>query len=142
MVKLYTQLRDSNSPMVEVTENTFQIDGYEVGDRVLEDVMFDVTFKNGKVTKVTVEPSAADYFEGLNTKMWLKEVKNTAQHILDDGGDEVYLSATLRRKYGNPKLIFLADVDNPKVEKEGRVISQSGGLEVFDEMINRIKKSR
>jgi hypothetical protein len=49
------------------------IDGYAVGDRILEGVWFEVTIvKNKFVVKPTAESS--HYFNGLNKKQWLKAI--------------------------------------------------------------------
>lgn len=48
-------------------------DGYSVGDTLLEGCMFECTI-NGDLIEVKVTDSCAKYFEGLNTKKWLKEV--------------------------------------------------------------------
>ena len=53
------------------------LDGYAVGDRLLEGVKFMVTILNDKVI-ANVHPEDADYFKRLNQKKWLKEVRKFA----------------------------------------------------------------
>jgi len=53
------------------------LDGYAVGDRLLEGVRFEITLDNGKV-KATTHPDAKDYMANLNEKKWLKEAVRTA----------------------------------------------------------------
>lgn len=64
-----------------------KVNGYDVGDRLLEDVIFhaDLTLTKGKVkaSKVRVEDSAKEYFSTLNQEKWLKEVKMYIEHNPD-----------------------------------------------------------
>jgi hypothetical protein len=53
------------------------LDGYSVGDTLLEGVMFACTVHNGKI-RVEVDPSCAKYFSGLNEKRWLAEMTEFA----------------------------------------------------------------
>ena len=48
------------------------LDGYAFGDRMLESVLFMVKV-DGKFTVLGVKKGHQEYFETLNTKMWLKE---------------------------------------------------------------------
>ena len=106
MKKLYAakagnaQNNYQESDIVEIVESTFLIDGYQVGDRLLEDVGFEVSFdpKTEKVTNIEVEKDAEDYFSDLNTKKWLKEIKDYANRILETG-DEVDIPSNLKNKY-------------------------------------------
>lgn len=54
------------------------IDGYAVGDRLLEGVKFILTILSDKVV-ANVHPDDADYFKSLNQKKWLKEVREFAE---------------------------------------------------------------
>ena len=81
-----------------IPENIFLVNGYSVGGRVLEDVMFEITFKNKEVLYVEVEGNSSDYFEGLNTTRWLTAIRNHAQGILKYG-DEVDLPERIMEKY-------------------------------------------
>ena len=48
------------------------VDGYGVGDRLLEGVMFRISLVNDK-PKAIIDPSYDDeYFEGLNREYWYK----------------------------------------------------------------------
>ncbi len=59
------------------------VDGYAVGDRLLEGVMFKVTHDDEGEVVVNVTEESAHYFNGLNEKKWLKEMKD----YVDDGMD-------------------------------------------------------
>ena len=68
-------------------------DGYGVGDRLLEGVYFEVRYDvSGNLRVVRVTPSAADYFNGMNTSKWLREI----QHDLDDNENDGTLADILR----------------------------------------------
>lgn len=84
---------------VRITENKFQIDGYSVGDRLLEGVLFDVVFQNKTVVSVNVQEDCESYFENLNTTKWLRAIKEYAERTLQTG-DEVDLSQDILEKYG------------------------------------------
>lgn len=88
--------RETNE--IEITENIFVVDGYSFGDRLLDGVLFEVEFKDDKVTNVKVEEASEDYFDDLNTVKWLKIAKDYAQRVLDDG-DEVDIPDYLKKKY-------------------------------------------
>ena len=62
------------------------IDGYEVGDRLLEGVMFIVTVQSNGTLAVKVHPDAQEYFEDLNKEKWLKEI---AEHVQE--ADEIFM---------------------------------------------------
>ena len=65
---------------------TFSEHGYAVGDRLLEGVMFDITvdFEAREVVDVKVQKKYEKYFDDLNTKKWLREVKEHAQYTVED----------------------------------------------------------
>jgi len=54
------------------------IDGYGVGDRLLEGVQFEIRLVDGEVV-VKVEEKAKRYFSQLNEGMWLKTVKELVE---------------------------------------------------------------
>lgn len=67
----------------------FAVDGYAVGDRLLEGVMFDVVVTGDPAVELTIEslnvsPSAKSYFEQLNTAMWLQKVRDDVEDMLAD----------------------------------------------------------
>lgn len=72
------------------------IGGYQIGDRLLEGVFFRVYYDSkGNVSSVRIAPDDKEYFEQLNTKMWLEAVKDFAKSV-DDAecpkcGETVYL---------------------------------------------------
>lgn len=84
--------------VTEIPEKVFEIDGYQVADRMLEGVMFEVKFDDTGVVDVKVDPKSEDYFNNFNTKKFYDMVKATAQDILDEG-DEVDIPSWLKQKY-------------------------------------------
>ena len=69
------------------------IDGYPVGDRLLEDVWFKVSVKEDGTLHVEIADSSREYFESFNAKKWLKAMKDFAEltdlfYELDEGGGE------------------------------------------------------
>jgi hypothetical protein len=56
-----------------------EIDGYAVGDRLLEGVVFHF-FPN---RSVKVRDEDAEYFDGLNNRKWLKRIQ---EFVLETGG--------------------------------------------------------
>lgn len=74
---------------------TAKVDGYAVGDRLLEGVMFTVTFEPVSWTEVRVidvqpVPNAEDYLADLNREKWIDAIR---QHALDSP-DELYEEIT------------------------------------------------
>lgn len=85
---------------VEIPEKKFAVDGYHFGGRLLEDVMFDVTFDEAdKIVKVETRKEDEHYLSGLNVEKWKESAKHYAQRILDQGGDEVDMSPDIMEKY-------------------------------------------
>ena len=72
------------------------IDGYGVGDRILEGVMFEIRIVNDKPQVKPYDPSDKSYLEDLNEKKWLNVVKDSLK-------DEEFLQC--------PNCD--ADIDNP-----------------------------
>ena len=87
--------------VTEIPEKVFQIDGYEVADRLLECILFDVYFdEEGEVIKVEISDEySRNYLEkNLNSKKWYKAVREYAESILEEG-DEVVLPQFIEKKY-------------------------------------------
>jgi hypothetical protein len=87
--------------ITEIPERRFEIDGYHIGDRLLEGVKFDVEFDaSGEVLDVMViDDTQRNYLEEkLNSKKWYHEAKLYAEGILSTG-DEVNIPQSLKRKY-------------------------------------------
>lgn len=64
---------------------SYKFDGYDVAERLLEGVMFDVvieaiSLEECKVISVEVESISKDYFEQFNTEKWLQAIKD---HVED-----------------------------------------------------------
>lgn len=93
MANFFTFKVDVQGNIVEEVDAVY-INGYHVGDRLLEDVMFRIKpTENRKDITVEVVESSADYFNSLNTKKWLKEVKKYAIgydvfSLSEDGSDD------------------------------------------------------
>jgi hypothetical protein len=58
-------------------DKDFQIDGYSFGDRLLEDVMFTVTFKDGKVEVAYPNWESDPYMSGINTPYWCELIQES-----------------------------------------------------------------
>lgn len=88
MTALYFETED------EQKLDTAYFDGYPVGDRLLEGVLFITKIVNGKL-EVTIHPDDNDYFSTLNTEFWLTKVSNYVQDydvfIHPQTGEDVYL---------------------------------------------------
>jgi hypothetical protein len=95
------------SDEIEIPEKVFLINGYNFGDRLLEDVYFEVKFKGNKVLSVKVEKDSKDYFSELNQKKWLKEAKEYAESVLKTG-DEVEVPEYIRAKYPKQNVFYIA----------------------------------
>lgn len=64
----------------------FTVDGYCVGDRLLQDINFDVFLEfNGKdyeITNVIAPLKAEQHLETINMDYWLGQVRNYAEDII------------------------------------------------------------
>jgi hypothetical protein len=73
---------------------TALFDGYPVGSRILEQVMFITTIVNGRL-EVKIHPDDAEYFKTLNESYWLKKVTDYVQDYDvfsdPDTGEDAYL---------------------------------------------------
>ena len=67
------------------------LDGYSVGDRLLEGVLFECVIVNGKITVTGVAEHCRAYFEQLNTSKWLAAAQAFSQNhdifSTEDGTD-------------------------------------------------------
>lgn len=97
MKKLYCSELDESTER-EITESTFVIDGYAVGDRLLEGVIFHVHFEDETILSVKVDEKHKNYFSKFNEKMFLDKVRNYAERIIEEG-DMVDVSDSIRKKY-------------------------------------------
>lgn len=63
------------------------INGYDFGDKLLEDVLFEVGIntKGTKLEVIGVDPSSQEYFQNLNIQKWTREAKDYLKAIVDDG---------------------------------------------------------
>jgi hypothetical protein len=110
------------------TFNMAMMNGYNVGGKVLENVLFEIHVQENGDISVNVRAEDADYFSTLNEAKWLKEVKTFAINydiftVVDTNGEmvEVY-----------PEYI---EVANPvgKVNIGASTLSKIGGLFADDE---------
>lgn len=103
MAKLYCG-KISHNPyleefVTEIPERVFQIDGYRIGERLLEGVLFDIYFDDNGIVDIKIEnDSDQKYFDGLNTKKWIDYLKEVVIDILDEG-DEIEVPDFIRKKY-------------------------------------------
>jgi hypothetical protein len=88
MTALYFETED------EQQLDTAFFDGYPVGDRTLDGVLFITKIVNGKLEAI-IHPEYESYFSTLNTKYWLKKVNEYVQDYdvftHPETGDDVYL---------------------------------------------------
>lgn len=75
------------------------VDGYAVGDRLLEGVMFKITIDEDKKFHAEIDKFAKDYFNDLNEKKWLKAIEKYASStdIFSenvDGGEDLIVYDT------------------------------------------------
>jgi hypothetical protein len=98
LIGLHVDKAGNETNITDIPENEFSINGYEVGDRLLEDVMFDIKITNGVISSVTCRRDCLDYFEDLNQSKWLEEVRKYAARILITG-DEVDVPPYIKNKY-------------------------------------------
>ena len=85
--------------ITEILEKVFEIDGYQIADRMLEGVLFEVKFDDSGVTEVNVNDKQKKYFEdNFNTKKFYEMVKSSAKDIIDEG-DEDNIPSWLKQKY-------------------------------------------
>ena len=102
---------------IEITERTFQIDGYNIADRMLEDVMFNVTFDiGGEIINVAVDESSKEYFDQFNQEKFLKMVKKEAL-INIKGSEEVNISTDMLQKY-NINCVWIETKDEESSESK------------------------
>ena len=91
-----TKFEDHNG---ELFNGVVVVNGYIVGDRLLEDVFFHADIINGEINlkSVRVAEDCEDYFETLNKNKWLKEARlffeseTEAFETID--GDHIFASA-------------------------------------------------
>lgn len=92
-----------------------QVDGYGVGDRLLEGVMFNVkvevnSLTDIKVNHIEVVPEAASYFEQLNKQMWYDQIIDSVEDnpwsVWEEITEEEF--ARVVETYGDPRS------DNPQ----------------------------
>ena len=61
------------------TIKTAQFDGYNVGERLLEGLMFQVDIQDDGTMKVYVKPEDQNWFDQFNTTKWLQEAQKFAE---------------------------------------------------------------
>jgi hypothetical protein len=68
---------------------TIQVDGYQVGDRLLEGVLFDVTIiedETGltiKSVKPPTDPASKEYLSGIRVEKFLPGIQDQVQYAID-----------------------------------------------------------
>ena len=66
---------EANEVLLPV-DTIFCINGYDFGDRLLEDVMFKAQLSEDRKTLTVIGVSDVDYLEELNTTKWMKAALN------------------------------------------------------------------
>lgn len=106
------------------TIKTAQFDGYSIGDRLLEGLMFQVDIQDDGTMKVYVKPNDQKWFDQFNTAKWIKEAQEFAESndIFEDpiSGEDCWP---------------ITDEVSPVVQNTGRVIKKS----TIDEILNSKK---
>lgn len=106
------------------TIKTAQFDGYSIGDRLLEGLMFQVDIQDDGTMKVYVKPNDQKWFDQFNTAKWIKEAQEFAESndIFEDpiSGEDCWP---------------ITDEVSPVVQNTGRVIKES----TIDEILNSKK---
>lgn len=67
---------DEVNEVILPPETIFCINGYDFGDRLLEDVMFKAQLSEDRKTLTVIGVNAESYFEDLNTKKWMDAALN------------------------------------------------------------------
>lgn len=89
-MKMFIQEIDYDAATFKEVESV-QLNGYHVGDRLLEGLMFDLKVVDNRITVTCADP----YFQDLNTTKWLIEVENFAKdHDLFGENDDFMLLDT------------------------------------------------
>lgn len=80
------------------------LDGYNVGDRLLEGVMFEIRCINNNIYQAQVTKDCAEYFEDLNKQKWIKAMEEYAAETdvfeCPECGEDIYdgqISISIRR---------------------------------------------
>lgn len=71
------------------------VDGYPVGDTLLEGVLFQVSIENNQL-KVEIDLSCADYFSQFNKSVWYKRIE---KYFLGGGYDNATCSLCNEEEY-------------------------------------------
>ena len=106
------------------TIKTAQFDGYSIGDRLLEGLMFQVDIQDDGTMKVYVKPNDQKWFDQFNTAKWLKEAREFAE------GNDSFVDPI-----SGEECWPITDEVSPVVQNTGRVIKTS----TIDEILNSKK---
>lgn len=79
MRKFYKITDDENGNVILTPAEAGWVDGYSVGDTLLEDVKFKITVNPDNTLNAEVHPYSVKYFSRLNTKMWIQEILDFAE---------------------------------------------------------------
>lgn len=103
------------------TIKTAQFDGYSVGDRLLEGLMFQVDIQDDGSMSVYVKDKDQEWFDQFNTTKWLKEAQKFAE------GNDSFVDPI-----SGEECWPITDEVKPTVQNPGRVIKTS----TIDEILN------
>lgn len=113
---------------------TAQFNGYSIAERLLEDLMFQVTIQDDGTIKVWVKPEDDGYFQQFNTQKFLKEAKEYAEEndIFEDpiSGEDCWFVRVEEEEKKPPmpkKLDAKRAATMPGIPKEIQDIIQKAG---------------
>lgn len=67
---------------VDISGKPFYVDGYQIGDRLLEGVVFKCLLdEDGRGVSVEVQEEHRSYFSGLNMRHWLESVAQSVPEM-------------------------------------------------------------
>lgn len=101
-MNLYGARYGNTNKKVLIDEKVFVIDGYSVADRLLEGLMFYVSFNGLDVEAISIEEEDEDFFEQFNKEIFLGKVREQAESKLREACKNsvtVYLPAETLKKY-------------------------------------------
>ena len=79
MRKFYRVEDEADGSVILIRVDSGWLDGYHVGDTLLEDVKFKITVNEDDTLKAEVHPLSAEYFSKFNEKKWLKAIVDYAE---------------------------------------------------------------
>lgn len=119
---------------------TAYLDGYHLGDRKLEGVLFKFRLVKNKLT-VRVVKEHSDYFAKLNQSFWLKRA---VEYIHEDKDQELMADCKIKKgsySYNEKYVIYLED-DKVKPKKASRYFPLAAEEDFLAKIVKPLKKSK